>query len=195
MDKTTIFLLDTLLCLLMSLTVFGIFTYSGQLISQGFDYNIFTDGATLSLFGVGIIFTSQLMPTIKEGLKLDYMPFKGSLISCALLSLSSTQSPALLCLCLLVFGAGFILFRPVFIAKIQEQIPHIKGSIMSTALFGLFVGGAIGSAVNGFIINYWDMHTILHSAVAIIFISEFIATVVIPKLDTHSSTMQSHNPC
>jgi len=172
------------LFLLMGFTVFGIFTYTGQLITQRFGYDIFTVGAMLSPFGVGIIFASKVMPVIREKLQHFYMPFNGSLIAIALIGLSSTHSPAFFCIYLFIFGAGFILFQPVFIAKIQEQIPHMRGSIMSTASFGLFVGGAIGTTVNGFIISYWDMQTMLYSAAAIIFITGLIAAVVMSKLDT-----------
>jgi predicted MFS family arabinose efflux permease len=172
------------LFLLMGFTVFGIFTYTGQLITQRFGYDIFTVGAMLSSFGVGIMFASKVMPIVREKLKHYYMPFNGSLIAFALIGLSSTQSPAFFCIYLFIFGAGFILFQPVFIAKIQEQIPHMKGSIMSTASFGLFVGGAIGTTVNGFIISYWGMQTMLYSAAIIIFITGLIAAIVMAKLDT-----------
>ena len=171
------------LFLLMGFTVFGIFTYTGQLITERFGYDIFIVGAMLSPFGLGIIVAGKAMPRLRKKLQQYYMPFNGTLIALALLGLSATNNPVLFCLYLFMFGAGFILFQPVFIAKIQEQIPHMKGSIMSMASFGLFTGGAIGTTLNGFIISAWGITTMLYSSAMIIFITGFIAKSVMVKLD------------
>ena len=172
------------LFVLMGFTVFGIFTYTGQLITERFGYDIFTVGAMLSPFGIGIIVAGKAMPILRNQLKQYYMPFNGSLIAFALIGLSATEVPVVFCLYLFMFGAGFILFQPVFIAKIQEQIPDMKGSIMSMASFGLFTGGAMGTTLNGFIIQSWGMTTMLYTSAIIILMTGFIAALVMSKLNT-----------
>lgn len=172
------------LFVLMGFTVFGIFTYTGQLITERFGYDIFTVGAMLSPFGIGIIVAGKAMPILRNQLKQYYMPFNGSLIAFALIGLSATEVPVVFCLYLFMFGAGFILFQPVFIAKIQEQIPDMKGSIMSMASFGLFTGGAMGTTLNGFIIQSWGMTTMLYTSAIIILMTGFIAALVMGKLNT-----------
>jgi len=168
---------------IMGFIVFGIFTFTGQMITERFDYDIFTVGAMLSPFGLGIILAGKIMPILREKLQHAYMPFNGILISIALIGLSITHSPSLFCIFLFLFGAGFILFQPVFIAKIQEQIPHMKGSIMSTASFGLFVGGAIGTMVNGMIINLWGITTMLYFSALVVFLTGFVAAIIMYKLE------------
>jgi len=179
------------LFVIMGFTVFGIFTYTGQLISERFGYDIFTVGAMLSPFGLGIILAGKAMPTLRLKLKKGYMPFNGLLIAAALVGLANTQSPTLLCFYLFCFGAGFILFQPVFIAKIQEQIPEMKGSIMSIASFGLFTGGAIGTTFNGFVITHWGMTTMLYISAIVITITGFIAAEIMHKLTPNLTTIKT----
>ncbi|MGJ8581711.1 MAG: MFS transporter, partial [Psychromonas sp.] len=81
------------LFVLMGFTVFGIFTYTGQLITERFGYDIFTVGAMLSPFGIGIIVAGKAMPILRNQLKQYYMPFNGSLIAFALIGLSATEVP------------------------------------------------------------------------------------------------------
>ena len=171
------------LFVLVGFTVFGIFTYSGQLITQRFGYDIFTVGTMLSSFGVGIMLTGKAIPPLRNKLKQYYMPFAGLLLSGALLGLASTSDTLLFCLFLFLFGAGFILFQPVFISKIQEQIPHMKGTIMSVASLSLYVGAATGTTLNGFILTNWGMQNMFYLSAFIIFITGLMAGLVMSKLN------------
>lgn len=171
------------LFILMGFTVFGVFTYTGQLISERFGYDIFTVGTMLSPFGLGIILAGKIIPKLQIILGQYYMLFNGIVTAIALLGLSAANNPFTFCLFLLFFGAGFILFQPVFIAKIQDQIPHMKGPIMSMASFSLFVGGAIGTTLNGFMISEWGIAITLYFSASIIFVTGFLASLVMYRLD------------
>jgi len=173
-------------------TVFGIFTYSGQLITQRFGVDIFTVGTMLSSFGVGIMFTGKTIPSLRNKLQHYYMPFAGFVLSSALLGLSNTSNTLLFCFYLFMFGSGFILFQPVFISKIQEQIPNMKGTIMSVASLSLYVGAALGTTLNGLIINNWGMQNMLYISAAVILITGFIASIVMSSLDK-PNTLETAN--
>ena len=137
----------------------------------------------LSAFGIGIMFAGRTIPALGSRLKQYYMPFAGLILSIALLGLAGTSNTLLFCFYLFMFGSGFILFQPVFISKIQEQIPQMKGTIMSVASLSLYVGAALGTILNGFIINNWGMQTMLYVSAAVIFTTGFIASVVMSNLE------------
>jgi len=188
--KGVVALLPLFFC--VGFTVFGVFTYSGQFITQRFDYDIFTVGAMLSSFGIGIMLAGKIIPALRNTLKQYYMPIAGLILGSSLLGLANTYHPVLFCLFLCLFGAGFILFQPVFIAKIQEQIPQMKGTIMSVASLSLYVGAAMGSILNGILITYWGIPSILYLAAMVIFCTGLVAGITMSKLQ-HPNLMTTHN--
>ncbi len=48
-------------------------------------------------------------------------------------------------------GIAFIFLQSMLIAIAQEKLPKIQGTAISMASFNMFVGGAIGTSVNGMI--------------------------------------------
>jgi len=178
--KGVVALLPLFIC--VGFTVFGVFTYSGQFITQRFGYDIFTVGAMLSSFGIGIMLAGKVIPVLRNTLKHYYMPVAGLILGSALLGLANTYQPMLFCLFLCLFGAGFILFQPVFIAKIQEQIPQMKGTIMSVASLSLYVGAAMGTILNGILITHWGIPSILYLAAMVIFSTGLVAGIIMSKL-------------
>lgn len=134
-------------------TIYGIFTYSGQLIEGLTGLNILLVGLILSNFGIGIFIGGKVVPTIKEKFKNNFFILVGVSGSFSLFTLTHTSSPVLLCLGFLGFGLSFAAIQSNIMLTAQEKLPHIKGAVMSAVSFCMLVGGAVGTAINGKIIE------------------------------------------
>jgi predicted MFS family arabinose efflux permease len=130
-------------------TVFGSFTYSGQLIQEITGFNIFIVGLILSLFGIGTVLGGKIAPKLRQRLKNNFLVVAGILGFIALNILGYSSNIYLLGISFLAFGISFIFLQSTLISTAQEKLPRMKGTAMSIASFNMFVGGAIGTSING----------------------------------------------
>jgi predicted MFS family arabinose efflux permease len=60
-------------------------------------------------------------------------------------------------------------------------MPKLRGTAMSLASFNMVVGGAIGTSVNGRIINASSIGTIFLIAAVAMFLVAFLASTIVKK--------------
>ncbi len=138
---------------LLGLATFGSFTYSGTLIKEISGYNILVVGLILSLYGVGTVVGGRIAPKLKMKMGSGFLALAGLIGGLSLFTLSASENIWVLGIGLLGFGFSFISLQSTMISTAQEKLPKMRGTAMSLASFNLFVGGAIGTSLNGFVMK------------------------------------------
>ncbi len=75
----------------------------------------------------------------------------------SLYTLSQVTNPFLLMLSLFGFGWSFVSLQSTLVTYAQAVLPELRGTAMSLASLAMFVGGGVGTFMNGFIIDAWTM--------------------------------------
>lgn len=156
--------------------VFGSYTYSGKLIQSLTDYSVMQVGLILSFFGIGTVLGSRIAPQVKKRLHHGFLPTAGVLGFVGLYSLSFVQNIYILCGALFLFGLAFIFLQSSLVSTAQAKLPQMRGAAMSLASFNMFVGGAVGTIVNGKIMAQIGLSPIFLYASFIMLIVSIIAT-------------------
>ena len=156
------------LILLVGFTVLGSFTYSGKLIQEITGFNVLIVGLILSAFGIGTVFGGRIAPKLRKKLGYKFLLSAGAIGSVSLFLLSSSKNVLVLVISLLFFGISFICLQSTLLLVVQEKLSKMKGTAMSMASFNLFVGGAIGTSVNGIVIKSYGVTRIFSNASYII---------------------------
>ncbi len=164
---------------LVGFSVFGSFTYSGKLIQSISTLNILQIGIILSLFGVGTVLGGKIAPKIKKSFGNIYFLIAGAIGFTSLAALGSITAIWLLCLGFIGFGVAFIMMQSSLVGAAQEMLPKMRGTAMSLASFNMFVGGAIGTAVNGLIVKNFNIANIYLITAFIFLIATILATIFI----------------
>lgn len=164
-------------------SVFGSFTYSGKLLQEVTGYNILIVGLILSLFGIGTVVGGRIAPKLKKLLKHGFLIAAGVIGSGALFTLSASHNLYLLMLGFLAFGIAFIFLQSTLITTAQEKLPKRRGTAMSLASFNVFVGGAVGTSVNGFIMKNYEVSKIFYNTAFIILFVGIIASIFIARYE------------
>jgi predicted MFS family arabinose efflux permease len=157
------------LMFLVGFSVFGSFTYSGKFIQNITGYNILFVGLILSLFGIGTVVGGRKAGAIRNWLGHKFFLIVGILGALCLGCLAWIHSITVIAIVLFVFGVSFILLQSTLVTTAQEALPKLRGTAMSLASFNMVVGGAVGTVVNGLIINYYGIDKI-YLASSILFI-------------------------
>lgn len=168
-------------------SVFGSFTYSGKLLQDLTGYNIFIVGLILSLFGVGTVIGGRIAPQLKKTLKHGFLVTAGIIGGISLFALSAYSNVWILGLGLFGFGIAFIFLQTTLVSAAQEKLPKMRGTAMSLASFNMFVGGAVGTSVNGMIMKTAGPQTIFYNASYIIFIVGILAAIFIARFEMRKS--------
>lgn len=156
-------------------SVFGSFTYTGQLLQELTGYNLLIVGLILSFFGVGTVVGGRIAPAIKMKLKGNFLIVAGVIGSISLFVLSAVSSTVLIILSLFGFGVAFIFLQSTLVSTVQEKLPAKRGTAMSLASFNMFVGGAVGTTINGRIMTSFGTSQIFFNASFIILFVGIIA--------------------
>ena len=168
--------------LFVGFSVFGTFTYTGKLIHSITGYNIFIVGLILSIFGFGTVLGGRIAPKIRLKLKSKFLLVAGIIGSISLLILALSSNVILLSIGFLLFGISFIFLQSTLIAMAQQMLPQMKGTAMSMASFNMFVGGAIGTTLNGVLMNSIGLSQIFIYASVVILLAGVFSTIFISKL-------------
>ena len=166
--------------------VFGTFTYSGELISNLTGYNILIVGLILSLFGVGTVVGGRIAFKLKQIFKKGFLVLAGLIGLVSLLILANSNNIILLAIGLFGFGLAFINLQSTLINTAQAMLPKSSGTAMSLASFNMFVGGAIGTSVNGTLVNNGHINNIFTHAAFIILIVGIMAAIFINAFEKES---------
>ncbi len=151
--------------------VFGSFTYSGKLLQQATGLSVLQVGLILSCFGVGTVFGGRIAPKMRQLLKHGFLAAAGILGFAGLYILSRFSGVFMLCLGLFSFGLAFIFLQTTLVSTAQMKLPSMRGTAMSLASFNMFVGGALGTMVNGRImINTAISNIFLYASVVMLIV-------------------------
>jgi len=171
-------------------SVFGSFTYSGKLLQEVTGFNILIVGLILSLFGVGTVIGGRIAPKLRKILKHGFLVSAGVIGFISLFALSAYKNIWILSFGLLGFGIAFIFLQSTLIATAQEKLPKMRGTAMSMASFNMFVGGALGTSVNGMIMKAHDTARIFYNTAYVILIVGILAAIFIAKFEMRKKQEQ-----
>ena len=135
------------LIMLGGFSVFGSFTFSGELIKQVTNLNVLQIGLVLSIFGISGIAGARFVPKIRPILGNSIVLGAGILGSVSIFFLSILNSIPFLLLAIAGYGITFICVHSIFVAAAQTTIPKLRGTIMSLVSFSVFVGSGLGTVL------------------------------------------------
>lgn len=173
---------------LVGFTVFGSFTYSGQFIKSKTGYNILIVGLILSIFGIATVVGGKNAGTLRNKLNNKFLLFSGILGGLSLVTMSLSSSLYLIGISLFGFGLAFVSIQSTLVTTAQEVMPKLRGTAMSLASFNMFVGGGVGTFVNGYILKQFGISMIFSVASVIMFLLAIIASSVVASIKNKSQT-------
>ena len=164
-------------------TVFGSFTYSGKLLQQITGVPVLQVCLILPCFGIGTVFGGRIAPKLKNVLKQGCLISAGVFGFVGLYILSSSSNIILLCTGLFCFGLAFIFLQSTLVSTAQMVIPATRGTAMSLTSFNIFVGGAVGTSINGRIMTNIGINSVFFCAAFIIFIVGLVAAFFVARFE------------
>lgn len=164
---------------LIGFSVFGSFTYSGKFIQERTGNNILIVGLILTIFGLATVIGGRKAAIIRKKLDNKFLIFAGILGGTSLTIMSFAYSTLLISISLFGFGLAFVFLQSTLVTTAQELMPKLRGTAMSLASFNMFVGGGIGTFINGYILNHYGISKIYISASLIMIVVGLIATQTI----------------
>ncbi len=167
---------------LVGFSVFGSFTYAGKYVEKQTEYNILWVGLILTCFGLATVVGGRKSGALRQKMGNRLLLFAGSLACISLAFMGLWSAPVFLSLSLTGFGLGFIMIQPTLVATAQQLMPTRRGTVMSLASFNMFLGGGIGTFVNGKIFTAWGFWAIFIFAAAFIFFAGAIATMHLQRI-------------
>ena len=154
----------------LGFSVFGSFMFSGKFIQDTLNYNILVVGGLLSLFGLATALGGRKAGTLRQRFSNNLLIYAGILGLISWGSIILWKNPILISLSLIGFGFAFILLQSTIIQTAQQLMPNQRGTVMSLASFNMFIGGGIGTLVNGRILSLFGFAPIFIIASMIIFV-------------------------
>ncbi|GAB6088763.1 multidrug effflux MFS transporter [Spirochaeta dissipatitropha] len=141
--------------------VFGSFSYAGHYVQTITGFPILLVGMIITAFGLGTVAAGRLLPGLRPRLGSAFLPVLGTLGAASLLLVMSiglllpgpVTASLLLSTGFFGFGIAFVALQSTLIMGVQKQLPAMRGTAMSMASFGMFVGGGIGTQINGRIVT------------------------------------------
>jgi len=154
----------------LGFSVFGSFMFSGKFIQDTLNYNILIVGALLSLFGLATAIGGRKAGTLRQRFGNNLLIYAGIIGVISWSSIVLWKNPLLISLSLIGFGFAFILLQSTIIQTAQQLMPNQRGTVMSLASFNMFIGGGIGTLINGRILSSFGFVPIFIIASTIIFV-------------------------
>ncbi|GIM27574.1 MFS transporter [Clostridium polyendosporum] len=176
---------------LMGFSVFGSFTYSGKLVESRTGYSVLVVGLILTVYGIATVIGGRKAPVLREKLKNKFLLFAGIIGSFSLFIIAYMNNFIYITIGLFGFGLSFVFLQSTLVTTAQETMPKLRGTAMSLASFNMFVGGGIGTFVNGKIINITSIGQIFAIAGVIMLIVGIIATKVVFKQKDSGESFQA----
>jgi predicted MFS family arabinose efflux permease len=160
---------------LVGFAVFGSFSYAGHYVQSLTGMPLVLVGLVVTAFGAGAVAASRLIPLLRPRLGGAFLPAAGALGAASLVVLVFTEAIALMVIGFVGFGIAFVALQSTLIMGAQARLPQLRGTAMSLASFGMFVGGATGAAVNGVINDAFGPAAIYAPAAAMILVAALLA--------------------
>ncbi|MDA3812533.1 MAG: MFS transporter [Spirochaetaceae bacterium] len=175
----------------VGLTVFGSFTYSGKLLQKITGYSVLQVGLILSFFGLGTVLGGRIAPKLKKIMKHGFLISAGIIGFIGLFILSRYTNVIILSSGLFLFGVAFIFLQSTLISTAQAKLPKMRGTAMSLASFNMFVGGAIGTALNGYIMEAGNINQIFYNSAFILLAVGLVAAFFIGRFEMRQAQKES----
>ena len=179
---------------LVGASVFGSFSYAGNFVQTRTGYNIFLVGLILTFFGLATVVGGRKTGALRQKLGNRLLFYAGILASVSWAFMAAWHSPIGLSLSLAGFGLGFILIHPTLVATAQQLMPKRRGTVMSLVSFNLFVGGGIGTFVNGKILTAAGFGTVFLFAAVLILLAGIIGSILLQRLAPVTSPLVRPEP-
>jgi predicted MFS family arabinose efflux permease len=172
---------------LVGASVFGSFTYAGKFVETQTGSNILVVGLILTCFGVATVLAGRKAGVLRQRLGNRLFLLAGIIASVSWAFMGGWQSPVLLALSLAGFGLGFNLIQPNLVGAAQQCLPMQRGTVMSLASFNMFVGGGLGTYLNGQILNLGGYAAIFVLAALLILLAGALASLLFSRIMPLSS--------
>lgn len=156
-------------------SVFGTFSYSGFYVQSITHLPIILVGLIAAAFGIGTVTSSKFISVFQTRLGSRLIPVAGLIGSISLAALVLAMSLEQMAIPLLVigfygFGLSFVIIQSTVAMNAQGQLPALRGTVMSMVSFAMFVGGGIGTTVNGLIIDRGNIR-VMYAIAAVLILS------------------------
>lgn len=163
--------------------VFGSFSYSGHYVASLTGLPIVLVGLVVTVFGVGTVVSSRSLQALQRqfGSNLVILAGIAGAVSLALLALpavTGSTSVWLLGLGFFGFGFSFVILQSTLVVSAQGFLPSMRGTAMSLVSFGMFVGGGVGTQVNGAILSFGGMAAIYIMAAALMLVASISLSAI-----------------
>ena len=167
---------------LVGASVFGSFSYAGSFVQARTGYNIFLVGLILTFFGLATVVGGKQTAALRQRLGTRLLLYAGILASGSWALMAIWHSLIGLSLSLAGFGLGFIMIHPTLVATAQQLMPKRRGTVMSLVSFNLFVGGGLGTFVNGKILTGGGFAPVFFFAAVLILVAGIIGSSHLNRL-------------
>jgi predicted MFS family arabinose efflux permease len=163
--------------------VLGSFSYLGAYAARNLGLGTFGIGLLMAMFGVGVIAASRASARLAKRIGRNRLVALG-LISAAAADLLVAAGPthlAVAALGVLLLGLGFMFAHSSLLTTATQFAEKARGTAMSLVAFAFMVGGALGTALGGRLIEttgYREYYLV--GGVALVALSA-IALVAVPK--------------
>jgi predicted MFS family arabinose efflux permease len=137
------------------LFLWGGFTYLGAVAVARFGLNALEVGVLLASYGVATLIGGISLVRIRARVPEHYLAaLGGGLKGGGYLLMSASHSLPLFALAIVMLGFGYIALHTTLQTRATELAPEARGTAVALFAFFLFVGGAIGSAVFGPLVDH-----------------------------------------
>ncbi|QEN08299.1 MFS transporter [Oceanispirochaeta crateris] len=181
------------LLFLVGFTILGSFTYAGILLSESTNLNSLFIGLILSIFGIGTVVGGRVASGLRKQLGHGFLVYATLLGSLSFFLLASEAGLSVQILGFFGFGLSFIFLQSTIIATAQEKLPAMKGTAMSLAGFNMFLGGALGTFINGQIIDDYGVEQIFFNSALLIFVVGLLAAVFVARFEIRKKKTENHD--
>jgi predicted MFS family arabinose efflux permease len=140
---------------LEGLFLWGGFTYLGAVAVARFGLNEFEVGLLLASYGVATLVGGMSLVRVRTRVPEHYLAaLGGGLKGGGYLLMSLSNSLTLFALAIVMLGFGYIALHTTLQTRATELAPEARGTAVALFAFFLFLGGAIGSALFGPLVDY-----------------------------------------
>ncbi|MFP4561725.1 MAG: MFS transporter [Spirochaetia bacterium] len=167
---------------LVGYAVFGSFSFSGYYVETVTGLPVVLIGLILTSFGLGTVLGGRKAGEIRKRIGRFFLPAAGLLGVAGLISLARFQHIGILVSAFFAFGLAFVFLQSTLIMAAQNLLPSMRGTAMSLASFHMFVGGAVGTLLNGRIIAAGSVTTVYHIAAPVIAAAALFAYLITRSL-------------
>ncbi len=137
------------------LFLWGGFTYLGVVAVARFGLNELEVGLLLACYGVATLVGGVSLVRIRARLPERYLAaLGGGLKGGAYLLMSASGSLVLFAIAIVMLGFGYIALHTTLQTRATELAPEARGTAVALFAFFLFLGGALGSAIFGPLVDH-----------------------------------------